>query len=136
MRILLLLLALSGCKLIDQTTFYGEPPGQSELARARPPAMPLVTIRYEQGDPDLHDILAPVVEAAQARKPDVVFDVLTPMPTQASPEVRDRFAAQGEADAKAVATGLAAEGVNQDHIHMGFRGDAGNPPREVLIYVR
>lgn len=142
------MLLLSGCtitgfgmsdvKLIDQQSFEGPPraPAPADLARARLPPLPLVVIRFDQPDEDYRPALAAAVNAAQARKPDIGFDVLTPMPTAAPPATQSRFASQGAADAQEVAMALAADGVAPDSIHIGLRGDPGAPVREVRVYAR
>ncbi len=136
------LLLLAGClppdfKLVDQRTFWPpRTPGEAEIARARLPPQPLVIIRFDQLDNDYAPALAEAVQAAQARKPDVEFDVLTPIPTGAPQAEQDRFARQGAEDAQAVANALGLEGITADRVHIGYRGDPGSPPREVLVYVR
>ncbi|MCW3473111.1 hypothetical protein [Limobrevibacterium gyesilva] len=131
-------LVLTGCTLVDQRTFQRTPPAPTaeDVARARLPPLPLVVIRFDQLDTDYQPALAEAIEAAQARKPDVVFDVLTPIPTGEAREVQERYARQGAEDAAAVANALAAEGVPPDRVHMGYRGDPGTPPREVRVYAR
>jgi hypothetical protein len=135
-------LLLAGClpwdwRLIDQRTFApAHAPGAADVARANLPKLPLAVIRFDNLDADYRPALAEAVEAAQAHKANVEFDVLTPIPTAAAQEVQDRFARQGEADAQEVATALAADGVLPDRVHIGFRGDPGSPPREVRVYVR
>ena len=139
---LALTLVLAGClppdfKLIDQRTFWPpHAPGTAELARADLPALPLVTIRYDQPDLDYAPALAQAVEDAEAHKPNVEFDVIAPIPTGATAEVQDQFRRQGAEDTQAVANALGSAGVSMDRVHLGFRGDSGSPPREVLIYVR
>ncbi len=143
----LLAAVLAGCvpqgekpyfKLIDQRMFRGPalPPSEADIARGKLPPLPLVTIRFDQPDADYHDGLAAAIEAAQAAKPDVAFDVLAPVPVSASQDVQARFTEQGAADAQAVATALAADGVDPGRVHIGFRGDPGSPPREVRVYAR
>ncbi|MBN8891315.1 MAG: hypothetical protein BGP12_22895 [Rhodospirillales bacterium 70-18] len=133
-------LALSGCTLIDQRTFERTPQAPAAdaaaRARARAAAPPLLTIPFDQPGLDWGPALSEAVDAAQGRNPAVQFDVTTPVPTAAPPEVRDRFIRQGAADATAVANGLASLGVPPDRVHIGVRGDAGSPAREVRVYAR
>jgi hypothetical protein len=139
---LLATLLLVGCtypdfKLIDQRTFRRTPtPSSTDVARAALPPLPLVVIRFDNLDEDYGPILAKAVDAATTVKPDVAFDVLTPMPISAPPDVQARFTSQGVRDAQDVADALVADGVSPDRVHMGFRGDAGTPPREVQVYAR
>jgi hypothetical protein len=136
------LLLLAGClppdfKIIDQRTFWPpHTPSEAELARAHLPPQPLVVIRFDQFDNDYAPALAEAAQAAQTRKQDVEFDVLTPIPTAAPQEEQDRFARQGAEDAQAVANALGQDGITPDRVHIGYRGDPGSPPREVLVYVR
>jgi hypothetical protein len=140
--LLLATLLLVGCtppdfKLIDQRTFRSTPtPSSTDVARAALPPLPLVVIRYDNLDEDYGPTLARAVNEATTVKPDVAFDVLTPMPIAAPPDVQARFTSQGIRDAQDVADALAADGVPPDRVHMGFRGDAGTPPREVQVYAR
>ncbi len=137
-----LALLVAGCtypdfKLIDQQTFANTPaPTQADIAHANLPPLPLVVIRFNDVDPDYHDALAAAVTAAMSRKPDAVFDVLTPIPLNAPASVQAAATAQGRTDATEIATALAADGVAPDHVHIGFHGDSGTPPREVQVYVR
>jgi hypothetical protein len=135
-------LLLAGCwppdfKIIDQRTFAPpHAPTEADLARAHLPPAPLVTIRFDNPDADYAPALADAVTSAEARKPDVEFDVLTPIPTSAPQATQDEFARQGADDAQAVLNALGADGIRPDRVHLGYRADPGSPPREVLVYVR
>ena len=125
----------AGCTLVDQRTFQptATAPGAAEIARARAPALPLVTIRMDQ---DYRAALAEAVQAAQQRKPDVTFDIQALVPLQAPPAEQDRRIAEASQDAQAVATAIGAAGISSDRLHLGLLGDAGSPAREVRVYVR
>jgi hypothetical protein len=135
-------LLLTGCwapdwKLIDQRSFAPvHAPEATDVARANLPKSALVTIRFDDLDADFRPALADAVAAAQSRKADVEFDVLTPIPTAAPQDEQEKFAQQGQQDAQEIATALAADGVSPDRVHIGFRGDPGSPAREVRVYVR
>jgi hypothetical protein len=133
-------LLLGGCTLVDQRTFQSAAaaavPGAAEIARARAPVLPLVSIRMDQPDFDYRPALAEAVQAAQQRKPDVTFDVVALVPTQVAPAEQDRRVVVAAQDARAVATAMGAAGVASDRLHLGLRGDAGVPAREVRVYVR
>jgi hypothetical protein len=136
--LLAVLVACAGCRLIDQRRF--EPaaaaPEAAQLQRPVLPALPLVTIPFDQPDLDWRTPLLAAVLAAQSRKPDVVFDVVAPIPVAASDAAQDKAAAQGAEDARTVADAMQYDGVPADHVHLGYRGDPGQPPREVLVYAR
>jgi hypothetical protein len=129
---------LCGCTLIDQRTFEGKAraPDATAVAKAALPPLPFVTIRMDDPDADFRPELAEAVEAAQAKKPDMEFDVVAPYPTSATAAVQEQFTRNGQADTQTVATALGYDGVSLDRVHVGFRGDPGAPPREVRIYVR
>ena len=135
--------ALGGCRLIDQRTFEGTGvfPEAAQLhaadfaMRALPPP-PLAVVRLGTPDVDWQDKLIEAARDARGRKPDVQFDVVTPVPSLARLDVQDKALRQGAADAAEVATALEWDGVSADSIHIGSRGDRGDPPREVEVYVR
>lgn len=132
------LTVLAGCSLVDQRTFQSTAatPGAAEIARARAPLLPLVTIRMDQPDPDYRAVLAEAIQAAQQRKPDVTFDIQALVPTQATPAEQDRRIAEASLDAQAIAIAIGAAGVSSDRLRLGLLGDAGSPAREVRVYVR
>jgi hypothetical protein len=130
--------AVCSCTLVDQRTFerHATGPSQSDLARASLPPLPLATIRFDRPNYDFRSDLGAAVEAAQSRKPDVVFDVVAVLPITASKRVPESDIRQAQADAAEVATALAAGGVSADKVRLGVHGDPGTPPREVLVYAR
>lgn len=134
---LALLLALGACTLIDQRSFERTPqaPAADAAANAALPARALLTIRFDDGE-DWRLPLQRAVEAAQARKPDVAFEVAATVAISAPPARQDQMLRQGTADATEIANGLLALGVDPDKVHVAVRGDAGNPPREVRVYVK
>ena len=133
-----LLVAVAGCTLVDQRTFQraAPAPAAAEIARAKAPALPLVSIRLDQPGADYRPALAEAVQAAQQRKPDVTFDVLAMVPSQAAAAEQDRRTGEAARDAREVAAAMVAVGIPQDRMRLGLRGDPGTPPREVRIYVR
>ncbi len=143
MRVLLLLLcpavALGGCTLIDQRTFEraGRAPDQASLARAGSlPPLPLLTIRFDNPDIDIQPVVTQAAEAVLTRKADADYDVVTPIPTNATPAVQQTFATLGQQDSAAVVQALGYAGVSLDRVHVGYRGDPGSPAREVDVFVR
>lgn len=136
------LLLLAGCELVDQRTvarWLGRTPAAPDaaaLAEANLPPLPLVTVRFDQPDVDYTPVLSEAAEQAVTRKPDAVFEVITPVPATATPAEQDAFVRQGAEDARKVADALATAGVQPTQIRLGLRGDPGNPAREVRVYVR
>ena len=156
-----LLLALGGCKLIDQTTF-APAPGAHPAAPAAPtatvkpppvdPRTPLVTIGAGTAPEDYRALLRFAVGAAERRDPDVRFDVMALAPASSAPQAAAKStgmtSAPGPADAEppalraSVATAtavmheIAAAGVPADRIrlHAALAADAAQG--EVRVYVR
>ncbi|HEX3347404.1 MAG TPA: hypothetical protein VHS58_04800 [Acetobacteraceae bacterium] len=134
----LVVLLVAGCALIDRSTFRraGKAPEASQLARADLPQLPLLTIRFDNLDADYMGSVAQAVEAVNAIKPDAQYDVVTLIPTSAPESVQNTAAQNGQEDAAAVVQALGYAGVSLDNVHVGIRGDAGSPPREVLVFAR
>lgn len=138
MRTLPLLLLLSACApslsppyltLIDQRTFNPAVAPNPADVRALPP-LPLAVVRFDAPGIDYRPDLARAVEAAQSRKPDADFNVVTPVGRGKSPD------AQAQDDATAIVRAIAEQGVQPEKIHIGLVEDAGTPAREVRVYVR
>jgi hypothetical protein len=139
MRLTLLIpILLAGCALPDQRTFMRTPPAPTAAELARPvlPARPLLTIRFPVDERAWRLALADAVQAAQARKPDVEFDIMAAVPSNASVEAQQAALLLGTADARLVATTLGEAGVPPDRLRLGVQGDPGVPAREVRVYVR
>lgn len=138
MGLLLGLVVLGGCRLIDQRTFESAPatPAAAQLARPDLPALPLLTVDASVSDGNWRASVAEAVLAAEARKPDVRFEVVTPIPTSASRKIQDLYSANGQTDGQAVAAALQSDGVPPDRIDIRFQGDPGAPAREVRLYAR
>ncbi len=141
--LLLTTLLLLGCRLVDQRTFEraGLYPGAAQLHRAdfalrALPPPPLVTIRFGAANTGWQEALIAASRDARARKADVTFDIVTPIPVKASLDIQDQAQKSGAKDAAAVAAVLQGDGVSADQIRIGSRGDPGQPPREIEVYVR
>ena len=140
---LVLALAGPGCRLIDQRTFeraglFAPPPqfaGGDFAGAARPPA-PLAVVRFGTNETGWEAPLLAATRAAQARKAGVQFDVVAPIPVAAPLDVQTRAARDGGSDTAEVARVLLADGIAAEAVHLGQRGDAGNPPRQVEVYIR
>ena len=75
-------LLLSGCKLIDQTTFAPSPEAATaapEPPRADPRAA-LLTIGYAAPAPNYQEMMRYAVRAAETRAPGVQYDVIAMLP--------------------------------------------------------
>ena len=129
--VVVLSLALGGCKLIDQTTFAPSPEAK-QAATSVPQAdtrHPLVTIRA--GTPPLNygDPLRFAVRAAEARDPTVEFDVIAMLP--AANDV-----AQEQRNATDVMRAILATGVPARRVHLGLRIQQALAVPQVRVYVR
>jgi hypothetical protein len=134
LTMLLALLCFSGCTLIDQNTFAPAPE-----AKAQPvvlptvpvdPRTPLVTIDYADGTPpDYSSLLHSAVRAAEARYPDVEFDVIAVVPDMAG-------AAPAQNNAVDVMRAIMRDRVPASRIHLGLRTDPALADSQVRVYVR
>ncbi len=133
----LVMLLCAGCSLVDQNTFNPEagrvpviPPRPVVAAPATlPPGQrPLLVVQPPTADRALDTAaIQRAVAAARARKPDVVFDVVT----IASP--------QGDVsgtEAAAVARAIVAAGVPAQRVRLSARPETGASGREVRVFVR
>ena len=129
--ILALLLALSGCHLVDQTDF--DPP-----LPAGPPApppvpnpesrTPLVTIDYATPNPDFRTALGAAIRAVEARRPGILYDVQAVLGDPAgAPAARLRAAD--------VMTVIEAAGVIPARIQLGLRLEPGRKIAQVRVYL-
>jgi len=136
--VLAALLALAGCKLIDQRTFEhgGATPAAADLARAERTKLPLATLAVDLPDVDWRTSLHAATRVALGHNPDLTFVVTTPIPTSAVRDVQDKYSKQGQDDATLVARELQEEGVAPEHIVLRLHGDAGLPRREVQVFVQ
>ena len=131
-------LVAAGCAIVDRGTFRSaaKAPPASQLARADLPPLPLLTIRFDIADQDVQPSVDQAVEAVNAIKPDAQYDVVALIPISAPEAVQNTAAHNGQEDTAAVVQALGTAGVSLDNVHVGFRGDAGSPPRAVLVFAR
>ncbi len=125
-----LLLALTGCHLLDQTDF--------EPKRPPPPAPPplppvetrpaLVTIDYTKANPDYASALTTAVRAVEARRPGSLYDVDAVVGSYAD-------AAMGRARAANVMTTIEAAGVIPARIQLGLILETGRKIPQVRVYL-
>jgi hypothetical protein len=131
-------LSLSGCKLIDQTTFAPAPEAttvQVTLPRIDP-RTPLVTIGYDLPDPPYQEMLGYAVHAAEARDAAVQYDVFAVVPAKGAPAQQVQAAGAAQQDAVGVMKAIMALGVPAARIHLGLRSDPAIGVNQVRIYVR
>jgi hypothetical protein len=133
---MLLLAALTGgCTLIDQRTFNP----RAGLGPLVPPGPPgpgaLVTVDFGKPNPDYAGELRLAVDAALARKPDVVFDVITVVPAIGTPADQVAAATGITADAREIARVISSEGVDDTQIHLSARAQGGVTSRQVQVFV-
>ena len=136
--VLLAGLSLTGCKLIDQTTFAAAPeatPAQVTLPRIDQRS-PLVTIGYDQPNPQYQEMLGYAVHAAEARDSAVQYDVFAVVPAKGSPAQQVQAAGAAQQDAVEVMKAIMALGVPAARIHLGVRSDPGIGANQVRVYVR
>lgn len=137
--IVLIALGLLGCKLVDQTTFGAKPekPPPDMLTQALQPGppIPLVTIVFNGGQVAYAEQLRLAVLMAEARKPNIQYDLVTVVPGRGNPADQVAAAKAGESDAIAVADTMNGLGVDPPRIHMSARTDPNVTARELRIYV-
>ncbi len=136
--VLLAGLSLTGCKLIDQTTFAPAPeatPVQVTLPKIDQ-RVPLVTIGYDQPNPQYQAMLGYAVHAAEARNAAVQYDVFAVVPAKGTPAQQVQAAGAAQQDAVGVMKSIMALGVPAARIHLGVRSDPAIAANQVRIYVR
>ncbi len=135
--LLALVPVLTGCKLIDQRTFDANA-GKPVVIPA-PPGPPnpqaLITVDFARPNPDYQAQLQQAVESALARKPNVLFDVVTVVPATGTPAQQVAAATALTADARAIARAINADGVDDDHIDLQARAEPGQTTRQVQVFV-
>lgn len=130
---------LSGCKLIDQTTFGAKPvtPSPDFVAEALKPGskIPLMTVRFD-GTPFNYDArLKAVLEIAQTRRPDAKYQVVTVVPASGDPDKDSRAIENGRYDVRRLENAMTNDGVAGDDIRTAARTEKGVTAREIRIYV-
>jgi hypothetical protein len=129
--VLALALALTGCKLLDQTTFAPSP--EAKTAAAAVPQVetrsPLVVIRAGTPPLNYQDPLRFAVRAAEARDPTVEYDVIAMLPAP-------NDVAQSQRNAADVMRAIVATGVPPRRVHLGLRIQQALAVSQVRVYVR
>lgn len=98
--------------------------------------VPLVTIAASAGPQDYVSALAGAVQAAEARKPDVMFDVFSAVPQRGTPLTQMTAAKGLTPTAAEVANAIMGDGVPPERITLGAVIIPGIPTDEVRVYVR
>jgi hypothetical protein len=107
-----------------------------QMTEAQTGRVPLVTIAAASGPADYVSALAGAVQAAQALKPDVIFDVLSTVPQRGTPLHQITEARGLTPDAAEVATAILGDGVPPERITLGAVVVPGIAANEVRVYVR
>jgi hypothetical protein len=128
------LLSFTGCTLIDQRTFAPSPEAKAQPPAPRPPVpidtrIPLVTIDYTVPSPDYGELLHYAVHAAEARDPDVEYDVVSVLKDTSD-------AASGQERATGVMRAIMRDRVPPSRIHLALRTDPTLAASQVRVYVR
>ena len=129
--ILLLALPLPGCHLLGQDDFYPKPAAKP----AAPPIpnletrRPLVTIDYAKANPDYATALTQAIQAVEASRPGVLYDVVG-VTADAS------GAALANSRAADVMTTIEAAGVIPARIQLGLALEPGRKVPQVRVYLR
>ena len=105
------------------------------MAAPAAPTPPLLTIRYDVPSPDYASALRVVVRQAMARKPDVLFEVVTLVPATGTPAQQVAAAQAANANGRAVAQGIVTDGADVGQLEMAARADPAVTTREVRVYV-
>jgi hypothetical protein len=132
--VVLALLTFTGCTLIDQKTFAPSPEAKAQPVAARAPVAldarrPLVTIDYTIPFPDYAELLQYGVRAAEARDPNVQYDVIAVLKDTSE-------AAVGQERAAGVMRAIMRDRVPASRIHLGLRTDPTLAASQVRVYVR
>ncbi|HEX4260889.1 MAG TPA: hypothetical protein VHY76_07295, partial [Acetobacteraceae bacterium] len=126
--VLVLALLLSGCKLIDQNTFWPPPkppPAPAPAPPGPPPAPPLVVIGFAHPGVDFAPALRGAVAAARAQKPDVRFDVVAVAPQAPTLAAQSAGLARASAEARQVVEAIVADGVDPAAVALAAQADPG-----------
>ncbi len=131
------LLALGGCKLIDQRTFAPAPEAPTPAApRSTETRTPLISVAAGTKLATYEPLLRSPVRAAEARDPAVRFDVISVVPASGTLAEQVKAADAVRASAAEVAQALIAAGVAESRISLGARPDPTVHGPEVRVYLR
>lgn len=132
--VVLALLSVTACTLVDQRTFAPTPEAKAQPAPPPAPVVtdprtPLITIDYTVPAPDYGELLHAAVRAAEARYPDVQYDVVSMLKDTAEVET-------GQEHAMGVMRAIMRDRVPANRIHLALRADPTLASSQVRVYVR
>jgi hypothetical protein len=134
------LAGVSGCKLVDQTTFAPDPepplPAQVSATAQTDRRVPLLTVRYDVPNPSYDNPLRYAVQAAEGQDPNIQYDVVTVVPGRGAPASEAEAIQQSRQRAVEIMRAIMRLGVPDTRIHLGARSDPAATAREVRVYVR
>ncbi len=131
------LLALAGCKLIDQRTFTPAPEAATTTpVRSIETRTPLLTVVPGTRLASYETLLRAAVRDAESRDPSVAFDIVSVVPGTGSFAEQVKAAEADRASAADVAHALMRAGVPSGRINLGARPDPGVHSPDVRVYLR
>lgn len=132
--------ALAGCAIPGRGTLGPAPQAPQAAALARAHAeygrVAYVTIPANTPPEAYLGPLASAIGAAEARKPDVIFDVVAAVPQQGTPLDQITAAKRLTPQAEEVARAIHKDGVPEGRITLGAAIEAGITSEETRVYVR
>jgi hypothetical protein len=96
----------------------------------------LLTLNWAQPDPNRASTVAAAVRAAETRKSDIVFEIVTLLKPTATAFQQDLAVKAAQQDAAATMQLLLAQGVPAARVRLGLEMSADAAPRQVRVYVR
>jgi len=137
---LLAALTLAGCAPPGQGLFEPAPrlpaPATVTTNEAAFGRVPLVTIAAGSAPADYRSALTGAVQAAEARKPDVVFDVVSVVPQAGTPLSQISAAKALTQQAEEVARSITGAGVPESRVTLSAQMLPGIPGEQIRVYVR
>ncbi|GAB0118317.1 hypothetical protein Acid7E03_23890 [Acidisoma sp. 7E03] len=135
-----LVLGLAGCTLPGRGLVGPQPHGPGAVTVATAEAafarVPLVTIPAGTTPADYLSALSGAVQAAEARKPDVIFDVVAAVPQTGTPLGQITAAKALAPEAETVARSVTGDGVPDSRVTLGAQILPNLPGAQIRVYVR
>ena len=135
-----LLLAVSGCTLVDQTTFITKPPAPPPGPVVEAPRLekraPLIVIAFTTPAPDYAAALASAVRAAEASRKGIGYDVIGMAPAAGTPAVQAQAEHEAAVNATTTMRAILADDVPASRIRLGVRTEIGLAGPQVRVFVR